>query len=129
MELEYVNVNGYLVPKLASDALPQAEIGKYGMMRAHYLDEHRSFEYDRMMLDGTLAQHLSEIDREARRQIESLTKELAEQAAVTEELKRQSPLQWAAVMQELRLQAEEIVCAELIYAEKDGTEAPKFPGE
>lgn len=129
MELEYVNVNGCLVPKLASDALPQVEIGKYGMMRAHYLDEHRSFEYERMMLDGTLAQHFSEIDREAHRQIESLTKKLAEQAGVTEELKRQSPLQWAATMQELRLQAGEIVCAELIYAEKDGAEAPKSPGE
>ena len=52
MKLEYVNINGYLVPKLASDELPQAEIGKYGMMRARYLDEHRSFERDRMMLTG-----------------------------------------------------------------------------
>ena len=51
MKLEYVNINGYFVPKLASDALPQAEIGKYGMMRARYLDKHRPFEYDRMMLD------------------------------------------------------------------------------
>lgn len=119
MKLEYVNINGYLVPKLISDALPQAEIGKYGVMRARYLDEHCSFERDQMMLDGTLAQHLSEIDREARRQIESLTKKLAEQAGVTEELKRQSPLQWAAAMQELRLQAEEIVCAELVFPEEN----------
>ena len=119
MKLEYVNINGYLVPKLASDELPQAEIGKYGMMRARYLDEHRSFERDRMMLDGTLAQHLSEIDREARRQIESLTKEL----------KRQSPLQWAAAMQELRLQAEEIVCAELIYPEENARNGQSFTVE
>lgn len=129
MKLEYVNINGYIVPKLTSDALPQAEIGKYGTMRARYLDEHRSFERDQLMMGGTLAQHLAEIDREARRQIESLTKELAEQAGVTEELKRQSPLQWAAAMQELRLQAEEIVCAELIYPEENARNGPSFTVE
>ena len=129
MKLEYVNINGYFVPKLASDALPPAEIGKYGMMRARYLDKHRPFEYDRMMLDGTLAQHLSEIDRETRRQIESLTKKLAEQAGITEELKHQSPLQWAATMQGLRLQAEEIVCAELIYPEENARNGQSFTAE
>ena len=34
------------------------------MMRARYLDEHRPMERDRMLLDGTLAQHLADIDRE-----------------------------------------------------------------
>lgn len=129
MNLEYVNINGYFVPKLASDDLPQAEIGKYGIMRGRYLEEYRPFDRDRMTLDGTLSQHLLEIDREARRQIESLTKKLAKQAGVTEELKRQSPLQWAATMQELRLQAEEIVCAELIYPEKNARNGQSFTVE
>ena len=44
-------------------------------------------------------------------------------------MKCRDPLKWAAAMQEFRAQAEEIVCAELIYAEKDGTEAPKFSGK
>ena len=82
-----------------------------------------------MLLDGTLAQHLADIDREAHRQVKDLTQALAEQAAINEAMKCRDPLKWAAVMQEFRTRAEEIVCAELIYAEKDGTEAPKFPGE
>ena len=82
-----------------------------------------------MLLDGTLAQHLADIDREAHRQVKDLTQALAEQAAINEAMKCRDPLKWAAAMQEFRAQAEEIVCAELIYAEKDGTEAPKFPGE
>ena len=82
-----------------------------------------------MLLDGTLAQHLTNIDCEAHRQVESLTKVLAAEAKINEEMKRCNPLEWAAAMQGLQAQAEEIVCAELIYAEKDGTEAPKFPGE
>ena len=58
MKTEYVNVNGYLIPKLKSSAAAAGTIGKYGMMRARYLDEHRPMERDQMLLDGTLAQHL-----------------------------------------------------------------------
>ena len=129
MKMEYVNVNGYLIPKLENGPITDNTIGKYGMMRARYLDEHRPMERDQMLLDGTLAQHLADIDREAHRQVKDLTQALAEQAAINEAMKCCDPLKWAAAMQEFRAQAEEIVCAELIYAEKDGTEAPKFPGE
>ena len=129
MKTEYVNVNGYLIPKLKSSAAAAETIGKYGMMRARYLDEHRPMERDQMLLDGTLAQHLTDIDREAHRQVDNLTQALVEQAAINEAMKCRDPLEWAAAMQGLQAQAEEIVCAELIYAEKDGTEAPKFPGE
>lgn len=129
MKTEYVSVNGYLIPKLKSSAADAGTIGKYGMMRARYLDEHRPMERDRMLLAGTLTQHLADIDREAHRQVEDLTQALAEQAAINEAMKCRDPLKWAAAMQEFRTRAEEIVCAELIYAEKDGTEAPKFPGE
>ena len=129
MKTDYVNVNGYLIPKLKSSAAAVGTIGKYGMMRARYLDEQRPMERDRMLLDGTLAQHLADIDREAHCQVENLTQALAEQAAINEAMKCRDPLKWAAVMQEFRTRAEEIVCAELIYAEKDGPEAPKFPGK
>ena len=129
MKMEYVNVNGYLIPKLENGSITDNTIGKYGVMRARYLDEHRPMERDQMLLDGTLAQHLADIDREAHRQVENLTQALAEQAAINEAMKCRDPLKWAAAMQGLQAQAEEIVCAELIYAEKDGAEAPKFPGE
>lgn len=129
MKMEYVNINGYLIPKLENGPITDNTIGKYGMMRARYLDEHRSMERDRMLLDGTLARHLADIDREAHRQVEDLTQALAKQAAINEAMKRRDPLKWAAAMQGLQAQAEEIVCAELIYAEKDSAEAPKFPGE
>lgn len=129
MKMEYVNVNGYLIPKLENGPIADNTIGKYGMMRVRYLDEHRPMECDQMLLDGTLAQHLVDIDREAHRQVKDLTQALAEQAAINEAMKCRDPLKWAAAMQGLQAQAEEIVCAELIYAKKDGAEAPKFPGK
>lgn len=129
MKTEYVNVNGYLIPKLKSNAAAAGTVGKYGMMRTRYLDEHRPMERDQMLLDGTLAQHLADIDREAHRQVEDLTQALAEQAAINEAMKCRDPLKWAAAMQGLQAQAEEIVCAELIYAEENTNDSLSLPGK
>ena len=82
-----------------------------------------------MLLDGTLAQHLTDIDCEAHSQVESLTKALASQAKIDEEMKRCNPLEWTAAMQGLHAQAEEIVCAELIYTEENTADAPASPGK
>ena len=129
MKMEYVNVNGYLIPKLENGPITDNTIGKYGMMRARYLDEHRPMERDRMLLDGTLAQHLADIDREVHRQVKDLTQALAEQAAINEAMKCRDPLKWAAAMQEFRAQAEEIVCAELIYAEENTNDSLSLQGK
>ena len=67
-----------------------------------------------MLLDGTLAQHLADIDSEAHNQVNALMRRLAEQRGVTEKLKRHHPLEWAAQMQALQAQAEKIVRCELI---------------
>ena len=129
MKTDYMNVNGYLIPKLKSSAAAVGTIGKYGMMRARYLDEHRPMERDQMLLDGTLAQHLTDIDCEAHRQVESLIKVLATEAKINEEMKRCNPLEWATAMQGLQAQAEEIVCAELIYAEENTDDSLSLPGK
>lgn len=59
MSTDYTNVNGYLVPSFALPTGSTPPLGKYGAMRARFLDEHRPFERDQMLLDGTLAQHLA----------------------------------------------------------------------
>ena len=82
-----------------------------------------------MLLDGTLAQHLTDIDREAHRQVDNLTQALVEQAAINEAMKCRDPLEWAAAMQGLQAQAEEIVCAELIYAEENTNDSLSLPGK
>ena len=55
MSTDYTNVNGYLVPSFALPTGSTPPLGKYGAMRARFLDEHRPFERDQMLLDGTLA--------------------------------------------------------------------------
>lgn len=115
MSTVYTNVNGYMIPALALPTDNTPPLGKYGSMRARFLDEHRPFERDQMLLDGTLEQHLADIDRDAHDQVNALLRRLAEQSGITEDLKLHRPLEWAAQMQDLQAQAEEIVCSELIY--------------
>ena len=115
MSTVYTNVNGYMIPALALPTDSTPPLGKYGSMRAHFLDEHRTFERDQLLLDGTLEQHLADTDREAHDQVNALVRRLAEQNGITEDLKLHRPLEWAAQMQALQAQAEEIVCSELIY--------------
>ena len=79
MSTDYTNVNGYLVPSFALPTGSTPPLGKYGAMRARFLDEHRPFERDQMLLDGTLAQHLAGVDSEAHNQVSALVYRLAEQ--------------------------------------------------
>ena len=105
MSTDYTNVNGYLVPSFALPTGSTPPLGKYGAMRARFLDEHRPFERDQMLLDGTLAQHLAGVDSEEHNQVGALVRRFAEQRGVTEDLKRHHPLEWAAQMQALQAQA------------------------
>lgn len=115
MQICYINAQGYLVPEISLPHLSQKHFGKYGSMRARFLAEHNPIEYDQMLLDGILLRHLSEINVAACEQIETLTKQLAKQADVSTALKLHKPLEWTAQMQVFHAQAEEIVCAELIF--------------
>ena len=112
MSTTYTNVNGYTILTLSLPTDSTPPLGKYGSMRARFLDEHRPFERDQMLLDGTLEQHLADTDREAHDQVNALVRRLAEQNGITEDLKLHRPLEWAAQMQSLQAWAEEIICSE-----------------
>ena len=105
MSTDYTNVNGYLVPLFALPTGSTPPLGKYGAMRARFLDEHRTFERDQMLLDGTVAPHLAGVGSEEHSQVGALVRRFAEQRGVTEDLKRHHPLEWAAQMQALQAQA------------------------
>ena len=67
----YRQVGDYFIPDIE---LPERnyEIGKYGRMRHRYLKEHRKIQYTTMILDGTLYDHLEEIDRICNERIETM---------------------------------------------------------
>ena len=85
------------------------------MLRHSYLRKHREGLYTGMLMKGTLNAHLEEVDREANRMLEQLTRQMAQEQGVTEELKAQDQMLWVQRMNNIRQAAEEIIYNQLIY--------------
>ena len=88
-------------------------------MRHRYLKEHRKIQYTTMILDGTLYDHLEEIDRICNERMETMVVTMKKQQGITEELKAADQLAWVGAMNNIRNAAEEIILRELVY-EEDG---------
>ena len=112
-ELTYTTVNDVQIPNLT---LPETEpIGRYGRLRQKYLREHRPVMWNRLVLTGTLYEHLHEIETAAQNRIDLMLPKLAAEAGATEALKAADPLKWTGLMNACKAQAEETVLSELIY--------------
>ena len=72
-KIEYAEAeDGMLYPKLDYPKQPAGSIGKYGEMRRKYLQEYRKATYCMRVLEGTLKQHLMDVNEQAHKQIEEL---------------------------------------------------------
>ena len=113
-EIHYAQVGEYQLPLLT---LPQTDdtepLGKYGRMRLAYLKNHRPVLYNQMLLNGTLWPHLQEVQRAASEQLERTIAALADKFTAPD--KERSQLFWAAHMNGLKAQAEEVVVREVVY--------------
>ena len=110
----YTQVGDVLIPNLTVEET--APIGRWGRMRKRYLKEQRPAVYSNMLLNGTLYQHLAEIDEAVDERIDLITKQLSAKRGITEKLKAENQIQWVQEMNAIRISAEETVRTELIYA-------------
>ena len=97
-----------------SSQAASGNIGKYGEMRRKYLQEHRKTTYSMMVLEETLKQHLMDVNEQAYQQIEESIDDLLKANPAPDKAANQ--LGWIQHMNMLKMQAEEIVLQELIYA-------------
>ena len=111
----YTQVGGVLIPDLVMGPQPESEIGVWGWRRKRYLKEHKKGEYNAMLLNNTLTQHLIDTNKEALDLMDSLVKQMAKGEGVTEELKRKDQMAWVGRRNNIRNRAEEIVRNEMIY--------------
>ncbi len=115
-ELTYTKNGDYRIPDLKLSEEPESKpLGKYGMLRKTYLQEHRPILWNQMILSEKLYPHLREIDETANRRLEQMMPELMQSVGVTEELKASGPMKWVGLMNSLKAQAEEIILNELVY--------------
>ena len=115
-EIQYREAeDGTLYPVIDLPKQPAGDIGKYGSMRKDYLEKHRPVTYQMMILEGSLKQHLMDINRQAHEMLEQLIEGMKKSENVTESLKSQNQLEWVQRMNSIKHRAEESIKAELIY--------------
>ena len=80
-----------------------------------YLEEHRPGLYTRLILSGTLYEHLAEIDTCCSDRMDRMIHQMAESEGVNEKLKACDQLGWISRMNSIRHRVEEIILDELVF--------------
>ncbi len=118
MTLTYTKNGDYLIPDLMLDGTEELEempLGRYGMLRETFLQEHHNGTYTSMLLTGRLEAHLREIDWQAQEQADRMVAEMMKRDGVNEAMKASDPMGWVQRVNTLTAQAEETVLAEIVY--------------
>ena len=111
----YSTVGDYYLPNLTIPDGPEHQIGIWGQRRLDYLKKHRRVLYLNFLTEGTLNEHLTEIEQTAGERMELLTRQMAASQGVTEQMKADNQMKWVGMMNNIRQSADEIVRNELIY--------------
>lgn len=115
-KITYHKEGDYLIPDLiVENSNKDYRIGKYGRLRLNYLKEHKKGLYTELLINGTLKQHLIEIDESATDKVNKLIKQFAEVEHIDENLKEHHQLEWVQAMNNIKNRAEEIVFNEILY--------------
>lgn len=114
--IEYKKVGDYFVPNIVLEQQESIILNKYGRARLRFLRENKKAEYVVMFVDGTINNHIKEIQNIAEERVKFITNQLAKQENITEELKENNQIEWIKVMNNIKNCAEEIIYNEIIYS-------------
>ena len=103
----------YYIPCLK---LPETNIGIWGERYLTYIREHKNLLHTKLMVNGTLYDHLGEINQQAEEMFSELVNQMKTNEGITEQLKADNQLEWVRRMNNIRHRANEIIYNELIYA-------------
>ena len=116
INITYHKEGDYLIPDLImKESNSTYNVGKYGHLRDNFLKEHKRGLYTELIINGTLTDHLIDIDKTATARVNNIINTLAEAENVNEDLKQSNQLEWVKCMNNIKNRAEEIVTSELIY--------------
>ena len=111
--LWYERDGDYYIPCLK---LPEKNIGIWGERYLAYIREHTKLLHTKLIVTGTLYDHLAEINQHAEEMFSELVNQMKTDEGITEQLKAENQLEWVRRMNNIRHRATEIINHELIYA-------------
>lgn len=115
--ITYRQVGDHLIPNIEiPEEVKEVQTGIWGMRRKNYLLNNHRVLFNIMLANGTIWNHLAEVDKEAEELFCRLINEIAHAEGVTEEFKEQDQMAWIGAMNSIRHRAMEIVNTEIIFA-------------
>lgn len=110
--LWYERDGDYYIPCLK---LLEANIGIWGERYLTYIREHKKLLHTQLTINGTLYDHLAEINTQAEEMFSELVTQMKTREGITEQLKADNQMEWVRRMNNIRHRATEIINHELIY--------------
>ena len=115
-KITYHKEGDYLIPDLSVKGTnSDYHIGLYGRLRLDYLKKNKLGLYTDLILNGTLPDHLIEIDKSTNKRVKSIINELTKKENVDENLKQINQSEWVRRMNNIKNRADATVINELIY--------------
>ena len=118
MELKYIKTGDYELPNLTLKDNKKGTINKYGMLRLNHLKHYKKSLYTTLLMKDELTNHLVSVSKDAETLLNKLMesyKKLDEK--LSEKSKETNQIEWAKIMNNYKITAEEIILNELIYTE------------
>ena len=99
-QITYIQSGDYQIPNLTFQKQPEIQLGRYALMHQNYLKENRRIRYLNLLTSGKLITYLKQIEEEALKQLETITKKMQEQGlmkAILKKIKAGTPyVGWSA---------------------------------
>ena len=110
----YRTVGDYKIPDITLPAEARKVLGVWGLKRKDYLMQHKRVQFNILLMNGTLWNHLTEIDEQASNMFFQLVEQMKANEEITEQLKEQDQIVWVARINNIQARAREVVYSELI---------------
>ena len=99
---------------MSGTKINEGRIGRYGRKLLAYIKEYNQDLYTELFFSGGLEDWLVEQNEICKERLWEYAKQIAKMQGITEELKARDQMAWVGAMNAIRVQAEEIVIAQII---------------
>ena len=116
MEITYTKHGDYLLPDLTLKETKKGIINKYGRMRLAYLKEYKKALYTSLLMKEELTNHLISVSKSSEDLLNTLMESYKKsEEKLSEKSKETNQLEWAKLMNNYKITAEEIILKEYIF--------------
>ena len=116
MELKYTRIGDYELPNLTLNDNKKGTINKFGMLRLDYLKALKTALYTTLLMKDELTNHLVSVSKNAENLLNNLMESYKKSdERLFEKNKKRNHIEWAKLMNNYKITAEEILLKEYIF--------------